>query len=721
MQKRVLFTIIFLFIACLFYQSGFAKKDVDDAAITATLDLRVSPAADFDPRNGTSIAVSPINPQIIVGASKVILGGSNGFTGNNRIAFYNSSDGGRNWTTSLLNLETPQKTWGRASDPSLTVDTNGTFYLCALLLDNSSFDSGVYVFTSTDGGQNFTNPIPVTFDIGSGSSPKQADKCHITADTSSSSPLKNSLYVVWSLTDRTDQGQNRTVIKLAYKRPNEISFSSAKTISHEGDMRGPSITTGPNGEVYAAWEGIGNPKVILFNASTDGGNTFLPLDVAPSIELNVHNFIGSLSSPSPTIFITGVSRMNSFPTIDCDRSSGANRGTIYITWAESTNRNDADVFVKRISPPNGARPNISEPVRVNNDSAGFDQFFPWLRVDPSNGNVEVAFYDRRDDGQLINMYIARSIDGGQSFPENTRVSAVGSDPRIQASVTGTAGSQIGLGDYVGLFAANGKAHLLWTDTRELKQNIFYGLVEYTTSGGGGGGGSGITNDNCQTPKTISSLPFVEALDTRSATTSATDPLSCSGSIDSNSVWYSFTAASNTIYGLDTVGSDYDTVVSVYTGTCGALTRIACSDNFGGSIAESNRSVILFSATTGTTYLIEVSGKGGGGNLQLRFGFPTATFADYLVTADGSEFVRVFGASFVENNSTMIIRKEDGDTPLTTVNVAGQRQGDGSFAELRGTKKKLRKLIKPGRSAIVIIESPSGSGHFSVPLLFTRSQ
>jgi hypothetical protein len=722
--KKFLFPVFLLFIAIQIFRSPEWQPAVADATINASLDVRVSPAADQDPRNETSIAVSPVNAQIIVGASKVIVGGGNGFSGNTRVSFYNSTNGGQTWTSSLLSLDTPQKTWGRASDPSIAVDLNGNFYLCALMLDNSNFDSSIYVFRSTDGGITFADPVPVTFDIGSGSNPKQADKCYIAVDTSPTSPFKSSLYVVWTLTDRDEQGQNRATIKLAYKRPNESAFSSVKTISHPGDMRGPSITTGPNGEVYAAWEGIGSPKVILFNASTDGGNTFLPSDVAPSIDLNVHDFVGSLSSPGASLFITGVSRMNSFPVIDCDRSNGALRGMIYITWAETRNHFDADIFVLRLTPPNGGRPVVSDPVRVNNDPSGFDQFFPWLRVDPANGNVEVAFYDRRDDGQLlVNMYIARSIDGGASFPENIRVSAAGSNPRVQSTVSGSNGSQIGLGDYIGLFAANGKAHLLWADTRDQKQNIYYGLVEYTASGGGGGGGSSVANDGCQTPKIIPALPFQDSLDTRMATSSNDDPVSCSGSADLNSVWYSYTPTVNTVIGVDTISSDYDNVLSVYSGNCGSLTRLACSGNFGGVISENNRSVVTFTANAGVTYLIEASGSSSiksGGNLKLRVGYPTVTFADYLTTDDGSEFIRARGAGFASNNTAMTIRKDDGDTPLTSVRFINAQQGDGTFTELWGTRKKLRKLIKPGRSARVLVESPIGGGRFSVPFFFFRN-
>ncbi|MBI3653436.1 MAG: exo-alpha-sialidase [Acidobacteria bacterium] len=719
MPKKFLFLCLLLFFGLSALHARWLQPAAADQRLSATLDVRVSPADDPDPRDETSIAVSPLNPQIMVGASKVILGGGNGVSGNTRVSVYHSTDGGRTWATALLPLDTPQKVWGRASDPSVAVDLNGTFYLGALLLDNTNFDSSIYVFTSSDGGRTFGNPLPVTFDIGSGSNPKQADKCYITVDTSPTSPFKNSLYAVWTLTDRDDFGMNRATIKLAYKRPNDAAFSAVKTISHEGDMRGPSITTGPNGEVYSAWEGIGNPKVILFNASTDGGTTFFPAEVAPSIDFNVHNFTGSLSAPSPAIFINGMSRMNSFPVIDCDRSNGANRGTIYIAWAESTNRIDADIFVKKLSPPNGARPTISEPVRVNNDGAGFDQFFPWLRVDQSNGQVEVAFYDRRDDGQLLlNMYIARSLDGGTTFPENIRVSGAGSNPRLQAAVAGTNGNPIGLGDYVGLVAANGKAHLLWADTRDQKQNIYYGLVEYASAGGGDGGG--VANDSCQTPKAISALPFDDSLDTRSATSAADDPVTCSGSADTHTVWYGLTPTVNATIGIDTISSDYDNVLSVYTGSCGALTRLACSGNFGGASSENNRSVVTFAATAGVKYLIGVSGKGQGGNLKLRVGYPTVTFADYFTADDGTEYIRVRGAGFVGSNAAMVIRKDDGDTSLTSVMFIGARQGDGSFTELWGTKKKLRKLVKPGRSARIFVESPIGSGRLSVPFFFVRN-
>ncbi|MFY9609990.1 MAG: sialidase family protein [Blastocatellia bacterium] len=693
-----------------------AIKSANSTGPTAWFELPVIPSpGSVDPRNETSIAVSPQNDQLIVGASKVILGGASG-QGETRVAYYFSSNGGRDWGNGVLTLETAEKTWGRASDPSVAADLDGSFYICALMLDNSNgtFDSSVYIFKSTDGGRSFGTPVPVAVDVGHVSDPKLADKCYMAIDTSASSPLKGAMYVTWLSTEPT-----RSVILLSHKGPGETSFSAPATISHSGDMRGPSVTTGPNGELYAAWEGIGNPKVILFNASTDGGATFLPPVVAPSKDFKVYGFVGSLSSPNPAHLVSGVPRMNSFPVVDVDRSSGPNRGMIYITWAESRNGFDADVFVLKLTPPNGQKPQVGSPVRVNSDGGGSDQFFPWLSVDPTTGDVNVVFYDRRNDpaNQLVNVYNARSTDGGASFSDNTRVSGASSNPQVQARVLGSSSAAIGIGDYIAATAARGKTHMMWTDTRNDKQEIFYGQLDFNMSGGAGGGGA-VANDACSSPRAIFSFPFSEESDTRLATSATNDPSSCSGSPDSASVWYSFTSSSDTVLGIDTAGSDFNTVLSIYTGVCGGLGPVACSDDFGSSINPADRSMLAFGANAGVPYLIEVSGKAGGGNLRLRVGYPTITAVEYTPGPDGNDSLKITGAGFVNNNAIVTVDKKGVKTQLPTMFFAGA-QPDGTATTLFGSKKKLKKLVKPRKPVVVMVESPAGSGRVSVPFSFIR--
>lgn len=666
-----------------------------------------------DPRNETSIAVGTKNDQIIVGASKLIDGGGSNPRGNTRVAYYYSSDGGRTWGNNVLGLETPQKTWGRASDPSVVSDLDGNFYLCALMLDNASFDSGVYVFKSIDGGRTFNDPVPVVTDIGHPSAPKQVDKCYITVDLSPTSQFKNTIYAIWTSTE-----PDRTVVLTSHRRPGDAGFSEPKTISHSGDMRGPSITTGPNGELYAAWEGIGNPRVILFNASTDGGDTFLPAEAAPSKDLKVHGFVGAMAEGNiPGLIIRSVPRMNSFPVIDVDRSNGPNRGMIYVVWTESTNGTDSDIFIRRLTPPNGARPEVGPPVRVNNDGPGAHQFFPWVSVDSTNGNVEVAFYDQRDDagGSLFNLYLARSTNGGASFDENDRISSAGSDPRIQADVSGSNANAIGIGDYIALAAVRDKAHMLWTDTRGgQKQEIYYGQIAFDSTGEPPRGTPG---DACSAARAITSLPFQENTDTRTATLSPDDPVSCSGSKDSNTVWYSITPGINTVYGIDATSSDYDTVVSVYTGACGALAPITCNDNFGNGAA--NRSLLIFAARAGTEYFIEISGKVSGGLLRLSLGKPVITGVEYTSAPDGSDALKITGAGFRDGDVAVTVSRDGEPNLMTTIISASERQDDGSVTALYATKRKLKKLVKRGRTLVISIESPAGSGRISNQFVFTR--
>ena len=706
-------TIIFLLMIALFIGPSFVIDGLTRADVaTAIFEVTASPPADPDPRNETSIAVSPRNDQVIVGASKVIQGGGTLGHGDTLVAYYFSSDGGHSWGTGRIGLETPQKTWGRATDPSVAPDLDGNFYLCVLMLDNSSFDSGVYVFKSTDNGHTFTDPKPVVFDIGN-PIPRRADKCFLSVDASPSSQFKGSLYAVWTSTGPDDAGQNATVVLLARRRNADANFSQSKAIGHAGDMRGPSSAIGPNGEFCAAWVGM-PARSLLFNASTDGGDTFLP--GLASTDMTVHNYVGNLEGPNATYFIDGVDRGNSFPTIDVDRSAGPNRGTIYVAWAETINRRDTDLFMRRITLRPGGLPDIGLPVKVNTDASATDQFFPWLSVDSSNGAIEVAFYDRRDDPGtvLMNMYLGRSTDGGQSF-DNTRISSASSNPRIQANVLGSNNSSIGIGDYVGIVATRGKAHMMWTDTRAGKQEIRYGQLDFGSSTLPPGG---LPGDNCQSPRVIATVPFFDTVDTNSATSSSDDPVSCTGGRDTNTVWYAIVPTVSTVYGIDTSLSDYNTVVSVYTGGCGSLARIACSDDFGNPPEKANRSVLTFSANAGVPYLIVASGKGSGGSLKIRAGYPTITGVEYTTALDGTNVLKITGAGFIATNAAVTAQLDGEDIDLPNIISLGPPLPDGTDSTLYATKKKLRKLVKRG-NLLVRVESPAGSGNVSNNFLLTR--
>jgi hypothetical protein len=101
-----------------------------------------------------------------------------------------------------------------------------------------------------------------------------------------------------------------------------------------------------------------------------------------------------------------------------------------------------------------------------------------------------------------------------------------------------------------------------------------------------------------------------------AATSTGDPTpGCQGSFGKG-IWFTYTPSSSGTVTISTCGSDFDTVLAVYSGSCGSLTPVACNDNNGPSCATSRASV-SFSATSGTTYFILAGGSGGAsGNLSI---------------------------------------------------------------------------------------------------------
>ncbi len=81
------------------------------------------------------------------------------------------------------------------------------------------------------------------------------------------------------------------------------------------------------------------------------------------------------------------------------------------------------------------------------------------------------------------------------------------------------------------------------------------------------------------------------------------------------VWYEFTSFSKGQLVIHTKGSNYDTVLGVYTGTSSSLKRVAWQDNISSSIKQSK---IGMTAQPNTTYYIEVASKSSyAGNLSLN--------------------------------------------------------------------------------------------------------
>ena len=119
------------------------------------------------------------------------------------------------------------------------------------------------------------------------------------------------------------------------------------------------------------------------------------------------------------------------------------------------------------------------------------------------------------------------------------------------------------------------------------------------------------NDQCS-----SALPIAARTSVTGSTSCASNDGSaeCASSATSNDVWYSFTADCTAFYSADTLGSDYDTALSVHTGCPGNTSNIVvCDDDSAGSLL----SRVIWQQPAGTTYFIRVNGfNNQAGNYRL---------------------------------------------------------------------------------------------------------
>jgi hypothetical protein len=128
--------------------------------------------------------------------------------------------------------------------------------------------------------------------------------------------------------------------------------------------------------------------------------------------------------------------------------------------------------------------------------------------------------------------------------------------------------------------------------------------------------------------TLTSGSFTDTQDSSGATTQSTDPApTCTGAA-SNTIWYKFTPTSNgTITDVDTIGSSYDSVLSIWTGTAGSFSAVACNDDITPGIVLQSQ-IQNLAVTAGITYYIMVSSFGPpdpnpfafGGKSVLNFSF-----------------------------------------------------------------------------------------------------
>jgi len=404
-------------------------------------------------QNETSIAVNTNNPSNLIG-------GSNDYrTGDSRCGRYVSTNNGSTWTDltpfamftdpSYSNNVATNIAFTAAGDPGTAFDANGhAYYLCMYFtrtqgLANSG-DATQYVHKSDDGGATWGPPIRVsTAAAGSNFD----DKGHMAVDNKSSTAYRGNIYVAWA---RLNTGE----IHFARSTDGGVSFEPDYAVGGLGGS-GANIAVGIDGTVYLASI---SGTTISIASSTNGGQSF-----------GAPNTVRTLTGATGNGTVRPLSRTNSFPVIG---TSPTNANNVYAVWSEKgIGNDDSDIMFARST--NGGVA-WGTPVRVNDDVNPVNdwnsQFFPWMAVDPTDGEINIVWYDDRldpnhtDSTPLIDLFFASSTDDGLSFGVNTRVST-------QSSNTNVGFSPQFFGDYNAIAAFNGVAYPLWADSRTGDQDV----------------------------------------------------------------------------------------------------------------------------------------------------------------------------------------------------------------------------------------------------------
>ncbi len=432
-------------------------------AAGASNSLTVGPNVDVSnecgPQSETYVAINEKSPKNLAGGSNEIF--------RDPMRGYASFDGGLSWTGVDLPLPAPLSGTNDSrfgSDPSLAFDTLGNLYYSYIVVffggGNGVNGTEMAVAKSTDGGRTYPSVSYFSFATGGD---HFNDKPMITTDRNARSPFQNNVYVTW---DAASGGSSDGGVRVGASADGGATFAVTRVDAPSGPSQSIAAVpfVGPNGEVYVAWNDYG-ANTIAFNRSFDGGGSWGIASVAATkqlafdIAIPAESFRGALD----------------YPSCDVDRSKAAHRGRLYCAYMDVTSTGNTDI--KLISSDDQGS-SWSTPIAVTDPLLNVDRFNQWLAVDAVTGNVNVSFYDTRNDTTghryQTDIYLSQSTNGGASFSTpNTRVSNVSSNEHDCNGVYPCSAIDYGnqQGDYAGLAAYGGYSHPFWTDSRRNQQPL----------------------------------------------------------------------------------------------------------------------------------------------------------------------------------------------------------------------------------------------------------
>jgi hypothetical protein len=395
---------------------------------------QVEPAIAADPRDG-----------------RILLAGSNSFRDGSMRA-YSSLDGGATWARGFVYPPPGSYLQTCASDPGVAIDRRGRQYY-SFVRTTPCRTGRPKLFVASRAGPRAAWGPPVQ--VNPLRTSVADDKPAIAVDASPGSPHAGRVYVAWS---RLSHNQVLSIV-LSSSDDGGRTWSRIVKVNRTGDQETyASVTVGGDGTVYVAWDDSSG-YALKVARSADGGRHFGPERTVVTF------FIVPIPACGAGIVIPASLRvcLHPNPIVSVDRSGGRYDGRVYVSYAQTQTTGDEGVVVQAFDA--SLRPVREDAVAVAPAprSVRPDQFWPASAVDRSSGAVWVCFYETAGRERKRAFYACTvSRDGGRTWPRPVRVASVASDE----TQPGTDARQYG--DYEGLAVANGVAHPIWTDSRDLR-------------------------------------------------------------------------------------------------------------------------------------------------------------------------------------------------------------------------------------------------------------
>ena len=343
----------------------------------------VSPWTEPDPLFSPTLSISKSNPKSIVIN-----------VGNERILA--STDGGENWE------EKKTKPSTGASQSSVLYNSKGGLF--QFQLSSSTNQKLPDQLTSREWkveGNDWENPVTIA----------ATPSVHLDHPTATGHVKRGTLAMTWTQFDNygSDDANCQSNIFFSrsgngnrWSKPVQINESPGDCADDDFTAKGAKPVIGTDDKIYVTWANRGN---IYFDRSFDEGANWLQNDLVIAKQEGGWKFD-----------ISSVGNNVSLPILAIDNNLSRFHGQLYVVWADQKNgHDDTDVWLIR-SMNRGDY--WSKPLRVNKDSSRTHQFAPSVCVDPTNGYVYIAYYDRRNyEDDQTDVYLSYSSDGANTFSE----------------------------------------------------------------------------------------------------------------------------------------------------------------------------------------------------------------------------------------------------------------------------------------------------------------